>query len=99
MTLPEKNYIRVGKLNRAFGLKGHLRIFIEPEIVDRFKKVSLFFIQNKNGQLPYFVDEFDLNESGHGMVHFEEVKDKTMADALVGKILFVEEATLKKLKP
>jgi 16S rRNA processing protein RimM len=99
MMLPEKHYIKVGKLNRAFGLKGHLRFFIEPEMESRLKKISVFFIQNKNGQLPYFVDEFDQGESGHGMVHFEDVKDKTMADGLVGRILFVEETTLKKLKP
>ena len=93
-----ENLIKIGKLNRAFGLKGHLRIFINPELLPRLKTPEIIFIlQNKN-HLPYFVDEFDLAESGHGMIHFDEVKDKTAADLLSGKEIFMDKKFLKKAK-
>ena len=39
-----------------------------------------------------------MTESGHGMIHFEDVKDKTAADLMVGKEIFVDEKSLKKKK-
>ena len=93
-----ENLIRIGRLNKTFGLKGHLRIFIEPEFSSRLKKLKVLFLATKNKSLPYFPDEMDVDESGHGMVHFEEVNDKTAADFLVGKEIFIEEKFLKKQK-
>jgi len=91
--------IKIGRLNKTFGLKGHIRFFIAPEFLARIKKLETVFILSQNKPLPFFIDEIDLTESGHGMVHFEDVKDKTAADKMVGKEFFVDEKTLKKAKP
>ena len=93
-----ENLIRIGRLNKSFGLKGHLRFFIEPQFLPRLKKLEVIFLATKNKSLPYFPDEIALDESGHGMMHFEEVKDKTTADFLVGKEIFIEEKFLRKKK-
>ena len=93
-----ENLIRIGRLNKTFGLKGHIRAFIEPEYIVRLKKLEVVFLVTKTRSLPYFPDEVDLNDSGHCMFHFEEVKDKTTADSLVGKEIFIEEKFLKKKK-
>ncbi|MBK9732928.1 MAG: hypothetical protein IPO83_16880 [Chitinophagaceae bacterium] len=92
-------YIKAGRLNKTFGLKGHLRAYLDPAVITRLKKLPVIYLYSKNSYLPYFPDETDLNESGHCMFHFEEVKDKTAADQLVGKEIYVDESTLKKTKP
>lgn len=97
--MEEISYLKVGRLNRTFGLKGHIRAFIEPAIISRLKKLEVIFIHLKNTHIPHFLDESDLNESGHCMFHFEEVKDKTAADALVGKEIYIDPSILRKVKP
>ncbi len=94
-----ENYIKAGRLNKTFGLKGHLRAYLDPSIIARLKKLPVIYLLSKNAYLPYFTDEADLNESGHCMFHFEEVKDKTAADLLVGKDIYISESLLKKAKP
>jgi 16S rRNA processing protein RimM len=91
--------IKIGRFNKTFGLKGHIRAYIEPEVLVRLRKVDALFIMSKDKPLPYFVDEADLNESGHCMFHFEELKDKTAVDVLVGKEIFFDAKNLKKAKP
>ena len=90
---------KIGRLNKTFGLKGHIRAFIEPAMIARLKKLDTIYLLIKNKPLPYFVDESDLTSSGHCMLHFDEIKDKTAADQLIGKEIFVEEKSLKKIKP
>ncbi|MBX7142140.1 MAG: ribosome maturation factor RimM [Chitinophagales bacterium] len=97
--MEEPSLIKAGKLNKTFGLKGHIRFFMDPEIADRIKKLDTIFVMHQKKPLPFFVDELDLTESGHGMIHFEDVKDKTAADELVGREFFVDEKKLKKKKP
>ena len=93
-----ENLIKIGRLNKTFGLKGHIRFSIEPQFLSRLKKLEVIFLTTGNKSLPYFPDEIELDESGRGMLHFEEVKDKTAADFLVGKEIFIEEKFLKKRK-
>jgi 16S rRNA processing protein RimM len=97
--MDEPSLIKAGKLNKTFGLKGHIRFFMEPEIAARIKKLDTVFVMLLKKPLPFFVDEFDLTETGHGMIHFEDVKDKSAADGLVGREIFVDEKKLKKKKP
>ncbi|MEO5673481.1 MAG: hypothetical protein ABIQ74_02435, partial [Chitinophagales bacterium] len=60
--------------------------------------LEIIFLVSKSKSLPYFIDEMELGESGHGMFHLEEVKDKTAADQLVGREIFIDEKILKKKK-
>jgi 16S rRNA processing protein RimM len=97
--MEEPSLIKAGRLNKTFGLKGHMRFFMEPDIAARIKKLDTIFVMLLKKPLPFFVDELDLTESGHGIIHFEDVKDKTAADGLVGREIFVDEKKLKKRKP
>ncbi|MBA2423378.1 MAG: 16S rRNA processing protein RimM [Chitinophagales bacterium] len=97
--MENKAFLKVGRLNKTFGLKGHIRAFIEPQIISRLKKLNVLLLLSKNAHLPYFIDEADINESGHCMFHFEEVPDKTSADLLIGKDIYIDPIILKKIKP
>lgn len=50
----------------------------------------------RENPLPYFIEYFDLSDSGACMFKFEEVGDRTEADKISGKELFMEEINLKK---
>ena len=97
--MENQSLIKVGRLNKTFGLKGHIRAFIEPHIVSRLKKLNVIHLVSKNTPLPHFIDEADINQSGHCMLHFEEVTDKTAADLLIGKDIYIDSKLLKKPKP
>ncbi|MFI5134288.1 MAG: ribosome maturation factor RimM [Chitinophagales bacterium] len=97
--MENSSLIKIGKLNKAFGLKGHIRFFIDPHFASRLKNPKNIFVISQDKPLPFFIDEIDLTESGHGMIHFEDVKDKTAADKMAGKEIYVEEKQLKKPKP
>ncbi len=90
--------IRIGKLSKAKGLKGHVQAFVEPDYVSRLKKILVLYIKFKESSIPYFVDEYEMADTGHSLFLFEGVNDRTKAEALHGKEIFTEENNLKKQK-
>ena len=94
----ELKLIRVGKLSKAKGLKGHVQAFIEPEFVLRLKKINVLYIKLKESNIPYFVDEYEMSDTGHSLFLFEGINDRTKAEALHSKEIYTEESNLKKTK-
>ena len=92
----EKKYIRIGKISKAKGLKGHVNAFIEPDFVLRMKKVEVLYLNLKENKIPYFIDEYEMSDTGHSLFLLEGINDRTKAEALHGKEIFTEEANLKK---
>ncbi len=90
--------IRIGKLSKAKGLKGHVQAFVEPEFVARLKKVKVLYIKLKESNIPYFVDEYEMADTGHSLFLMEGINDRTKAEALHGKEIYTEETNLKKPK-
>ncbi len=88
--------IKIGKLSRPHGLKGEIRGTIDPDILQRIKKLKVVFLIIMENPLPYFIEDFDLADSGACMFKFEDVNDRTEADKISGKEFFIEEINLKK---
>ncbi|MCS6990393.1 MAG: hypothetical protein NZL95_00855 [Chitinophagales bacterium] len=86
----------VGRVNRAFGLKGHLRFFIEPAYLHRLKRPLIFFIAYRQTVLPFAVQEFSLQASGHGLMLLEGISNRAEAQQFVGRKLMVEASKLRK---
>ena len=42
------NLVYLGKLGKAIGLKGELKIYLETDFAEQFKKNSIIFLQNNN---------------------------------------------------
>ena len=91
--------LSVGKLTKTFGLKGHIRAWIDPKIIERWKKVEMLKVIFEKKLYPLLINEYELGEGGHCMFLFDDVSDKTAADKLCGKELFLDEKYLKKPKP
>lgn len=94
--MEQNELIRIGKLSRAHGIKGEIRGLIEPELLQRIKKLNTLFMLVKGNPLPYFIEYFDLADSGVCLFKFEEVNDRSEAEKLSGKEIFTEEKNLKK---
>lgn len=95
----ELKLIKIGKLSKAKGLKGHVHAFIEPNFVVRLKKTNVLYIKIKESNiLPYFVDEYEMAHTGHSLFLFEGINDRTEAEVLHSKEIYTEESNLKKTK-
>lgn len=74
--------IYVAKLGKAVGLKGHLRLFIDSDFPEQFKKGSEF-ITNKKTSL--IVKEYNANRE---LIQFEDYEDVDLAKKLTNQQLF-----------
>ncbi|WP_198305176.1 ribosome maturation factor RimM [Arcobacter vandammei] len=82
------NKVYVAKLGKAVGLQGHLRLFIDSDFPEQFKKGAIF---TTNRGLTLKVLEYNANKD---LVRFEEYLDIDLAKKLTNSELFTtEEAT------
>ncbi len=83
-----KHRIYVAKLGKAVGLKGHLRLFMETDFPEQFKKGATF-TTNKNLELK--VQEYNRTRE---LIKFETYDDVEIAKKLTNQELYVsKEAT------
>lgn len=76
------NNIYVAKLGKAVGLQGHLRLFIDSDFPEQFKKGSIF---KTNRNLELKVAEYN---SSRELVKFENYDDIDCAKKLTNQELF-----------
>ncbi|RXK11867.1 16S rRNA processing protein RimM [Halarcobacter mediterraneus] len=74
--------IYVAKLGKAVGLKGHLRLFIESDFPEQFKK-GTSFTTNKN--LTLTIEEYNPNRD---LVKFQDYNDVDTAKRLTNQFLY-----------
>ena len=82
-------YIFVAKLGKAVGLQGHLRLFIDSDFPEQFKKGAVF---KTNKKLELKVAEYN---SSWELIKFENFDDVDTAKKLTNQELF---ATLEQTK-
>ncbi|MCS6917101.1 MAG: hypothetical protein RMK52_09140 [Chitinophagales bacterium] len=87
--------ICVGRVNRAFGLKGHLRFYLLPPYRHRLPDTPVFFLTHRQTLLPFETEEFDVTPSGHGLLLLQGIRERTQAQQFVGQSLMVEASCLK----
>lgn len=82
------NKVYVAKLGKAVGLQGHLRLFIDSDFPEQFKKGAVF---TTNRNLTLKVLEYNSNKE---LIRFEEYLDVDLARKLTNSELFTtQEAT------
>ncbi len=94
-----QSLLPIGRLNKPFGLKGLIRCYIEAPYVARIKRPYFFFLQLEHARIPLKAKSFQVNPSGHGLIQFEHIEDRTAAEALSGKTMYVEAHSLKRPQP
>lgn len=92
-----KTQLRVGRLTKAHGLKGAIKLELFTDDPDkRFVPGAVFTLQVPTGS-PWHGKTLTLNElrwyNGHPVGFFEGVPDRTAAETLVKAILWIEQDT------
>ena len=80
--MDKSNNIYVAKLGKAVGLKGDLRLFIDSDFPEQFKKGATF-LTNRNLQLK--VSEYN---SARELIKFENYEDVETAKKLTNQELY-----------
>lgn len=78
-----ENNIYVAKLGKTVGLKGHLRLFIDSDFPEQFKKGNTF---NTNRNLTLKISEFN---PARETVKFEGYDDVELSKKLINQELYV----------
>ncbi len=82
--------IKIGKVLKTHGFKGHLKIFIDEFYMNDFEDMTAIFI---NG-LPYFIQSKDINTDSQAIILLEEIDSKEKAHKLQGKEILAKEDDL-----
>jgi len=82
--------IKIGKVLKTHGYKGHLKIFIDEFYMSDFEEMNAIFIN----QLPYFIISKDINSDSQAIILVEDIDSKEKAHPLQGKEIFAKDDDL-----
>lgn len=82
--------IKIGKVLKTHGYKGHLKVFIDEFYMNDFEEMSAIIIN----KLPYFIASKDINSASQAILLLEEVDSKEKAYSLQGKDIFAKDDDL-----
>jgi len=90
-TLP---FTEIGRVDRSHGLKGEIKILFDFEDPELLNDLTLVYLQNDRGDFfPVRISETRIEEKRNEFlffVQFENIADRTAAEALKGKAVFLE---------
>ena len=82
--------IKIGKVLKTHGFKGHLKVFIDEFYMNDFEDITAVFI---NG-LPYFIVSKDINSDAQAIILLEDIDSKEKAQKLQGNDIFAKDDDL-----
>ena len=83
------NHTAVGKLNKAFGIKGLIKVVPTKAFIPDLKKSEVWFVQKGNQHIPYFVEKIE--EDPHFLVKFEDIDSPEDAKHITGCNLWLRD--------
>ncbi|MCS7280826.1 MAG: ribosome maturation factor RimM [Desulfobacterota bacterium] len=90
-------YIPVGKVLSAHGIKGEVKFLYYNEVYEEFKRYTSLYYGSAGQKVKLTVERVKFRE-GRFIIKFQEISDRTSAEALKGKILEVKEEDLPPLR-
>ena len=95
---PGANLYAVGKLTGCFGIKGYIKLQPITGMPERFRTLRKAHVGSTAGNTEvYEVQSVDANNKGM-VIKFEKVDDRTSAEQLIGRFVFVDEEHLERPK-
>ena len=76
------NQTVVGKLNKAFGIKGFIKVIPQDGYISDLKNCDTWFIERGKDRIPYFVES--IQEDPHFLIKFEEIDSPEDAKIITG---------------
>ena len=91
-------WMQIGTVGKARGLKGHVRVRPFTDDPERFYDLDEVWLQDKGGYTPLGIAEADVNGDAV-YLRFNGVEDRTAAEGLNGKALFIKRKDAVELPP
>lgn len=85
-------YVAIGYTQKSHGLKGELKMRVEPKYLEDFLKNERVFIDVKGIKIPYFIEH--LRGTVDLIVQLEDVRDRDAAIALQSRELYLKSTDL-----
>jgi 16S rRNA processing protein RimM len=82
-----ENLVRIGKTQKAHGLKGELKLNVEEYFIDDLFETEALFIELKGQKVPYFIE--NLQEGNSIILKLEGINSRNEAEQLAHKELFM----------
>ncbi|MCB0636993.1 MAG: 16S rRNA processing protein RimM [Lewinella sp.] len=82
-----QDLVEIGKLGKAHGLKGELKVAVPPEYEDAVLDATVIFVKIGSQPIPHFVEY--VRGGGGLLIKLEEVNDKETANLLHGKTILL----------
>lgn len=89
MSSTEQAFVNIGHTRKAHGLTGELKFAIEEQYLEDFMKNERIFLSIKGSKIPYFIA--NVRGKGELIVLLEDVDNRTTAEALQSKEIFLRE--------
>ena len=88
-------FVQVGHIVRSQGLKGELKVLFDSESPETLEQLSMVYLRNERGDF-YPCRIANLRVEGKGskisfFVQFDHIADRTSAEALKNRALFVDQ--------
>jgi 16S rRNA processing protein RimM len=92
------DYMLIGTIGRAHGLGGHVRVRPFTDDPERFYDLGQAYVEEAGRFRPMPIDEVDVNGDAVTL-RFEGVADRTAAEKLNGRALYIRRADAVELPP
>ena len=89
----DNDFIEIGYTQKAHGVKGEIKIFIEEAFLDELEHLEVLFLNVRGRILPYFIEE--KRGTGNYIIKFEDVNSKEAAEKIRATTILAKQTDLK----
>ncbi len=79
--------VKIGRIGKAHGIKGEVKVFIEDAYWEDFLNVEIIFLETRGQHLPYFVE--DIRAGNAVILKLEDINAREDAQMLHRKEVFI----------
>ena len=79
----------LGKVVSKYSFKGEVLVKHDTDDPEQYKNLESVFVSLGNNLVPFFIDRCRLHKSALLRIDFEEVKDESTADKMIGAKLYL----------
>ena len=79
----------LGKIVSKYSFKGEVLVKLDTDEPEIYENMESVFVSLGNNLVPFFIDRCRLHKSALLRIDFEEVKDETAADKILGSELYL----------
>ncbi|MBX7241375.1 MAG: ribosome maturation factor RimM [Bacteroidia bacterium] len=94
-----KDYIEIGYIPDAHGIHGQVKVRMEVQDINDYKKLKSVFLAKKGAKPTLFnIEKISFKNSSEGIIALQKVETREAAEELIGSTLFISEDQLPKLE-